>query len=83
MRIWNPWLAPRHGKSSFDLDKDAVLCSFLSPQGKHLVLLGISGLNDTMSLFRSGGSGHVNIHVSLLVGRIGSVCFIKPGRGRA
>ena len=80
MRIWNPWLAPRHGKSSFDLDKDAVLCSFLSPQGKHLVLLGISGLNDTMTLFRSGGSDQGNIYVSPFVGRIGSVCFIKHSR---
>ena len=64
VRIWNPWLAPRHGKSSFELDKDAVLCSFLSPQGKHMVLLGISGLSDTMTLFRSSDSGQVHLHVS-------------------
>ncbi|KAL2016362.1 hypothetical protein VTK56DRAFT_3820 [Thermocarpiscus australiensis] len=63
VRPWAPWLAPRHGKSSFELDKDALLCSFLSPRGRHLVFLGLSGLNGTMTLFRSDGSGRVVLHI--------------------
>lgn len=63
VRIWTPWLTPRHGGSQLNLDKDAVLCSFLSPQGKHLVILGISGLNDVMTLFRSSESGELLIHI--------------------
>jgi hypothetical protein len=63
VRIWVPWLAPRHGKSEFKLDKDAMLCSFLSPEGKHLVLLALSGINDVMSLIKSTDAGNVSIHV--------------------
>ncbi|CRK48401.1 hypothetical protein BN1723_007998 [Verticillium longisporum] len=53
VRTWKPWLAPRHGKSRFHLDKDAMLCSFLGSQGKHLVLLAISGLNNVAAMFQS------------------------------
>lgn len=63
VRNWTPWLAPRHGKTAFELDKDAMLCSFLSPEGKHLVFLGISGLGNVMSLFRSGDKGELILHV--------------------
>ncbi|KAH8594649.1 glycoside hydrolase superfamily [Bisporella sp. PMI_857] len=61
IRIWSPWLAPRQGKNHFDLDKNAVLCSFLSLSGKHLVLLAISGIDDVMTLFTSV-DGSVNLH---------------------
>jgi hypothetical protein len=62
VRLWTPWLAPRHGKSTFELDKDAVMCSFLSPEGKHLTLLGLA-LGDVVTLLRSDGSGKVSLHV--------------------
>jgi hypothetical protein len=62
VRIWTPWLAPRQGKDFFGLDKEAVMCSFLSRTGKHLVLLGISGIDDIMTLFTSV-DGAVNLHV--------------------
>ncbi|KAJ4297296.1 hypothetical protein N0V88_004214 [Collariella sp. IMI 366227] len=52
-----------HGKSSFQLDKDAMLCSFLSPKGKHLVFLGVSDVNDVTTLFKSGDSGHLNLYI--------------------
>jgi hypothetical protein len=61
-RIWSPWLAPRHGKARFELDKEAVMCSFLSLTGKHLVLLAISGVEDVMTLFTSV-DGAVNLQV--------------------
>lgn len=64
IRIWSPWLAPRQGKSTFALDKDAVMCSFLSQTGKHLVLMGISGVGDVMTLFQNDNDGNVVIHVS-------------------
>ncbi|KAK4129196.1 glycoside hydrolase family 36 protein [Parathielavia appendiculata] len=63
VRTWTPWLAPRQGKSEFNLDKDALLCSFLSPQGKHMVLLGMSGVDDVMALLRSGDSGRLMLHI--------------------
>ncbi|KAI1378578.1 glycoside hydrolase family 36 protein [Hypoxylon crocopeplum] len=63
VRHGSPWLGPRHGSSQFSLDKDAVVCSFLSHQGKHLVLLGVSGVADVMTLLRSSNSGSVMLHI--------------------
>lgn len=63
IRIWAPWLAPRHGKSKFELDKDAVLAAFVDSKGQHLVLLAISGINDVMSVFQSDDSGNVKLHL--------------------
>ncbi|KAJ8126290.1 hypothetical protein O1611_g7347 [Lasiodiplodia mahajangana] len=51
------WLGPRHGRTNFSLDKDALLCSFLSPKGKHLALLGISNINNVVTLIRSSNHG--------------------------
>ncbi|GKT64585.1 raffinose synthase Sip1 [Colletotrichum tofieldiae] len=62
IRIWSPWLAPRHGRDSFHLDKDGVLCSFLSPEGKHLVFLAVSGVNNVLSVFRNDESGQLSVH---------------------
>ncbi|KAF4855094.1 putative galactinol--sucrose galactosyltransferase 6 [Colletotrichum siamense] len=62
VRIWSPWLAPRHGKTSFHLDKDAVLCSFLSSEGKHLVFLAVSGVNNVLSVFRHDDAGQISVH---------------------
>jgi hypothetical protein len=63
IRIWSPWLAPRQGKSRFELDKQAVMCSFLSLSGKHLVLLAISGVDNVMTVFTSDSEGNVILHV--------------------
>lgn len=63
VRIWVPWLGPRHGQSKFELDKDAILCSFLNPEGRHLVLLAISGANNVISVFRHNDSGGVTVRV--------------------
>ncbi|KAI0428887.1 raffinose synthase Sip1 [Xylaria sp. FL1042] len=57
------WLGPRHGKTNFSLDKDALLCSFLSHGGKHLVLLGISNINSVVTLLRSSSHGPVMAHL--------------------
>jgi hypothetical protein len=61
VRVWTPWLGPRHGRNKFKLTEDAVLCSFLRTDGSHLVLLGVSGTNDVLTVFESGENGEVVI----------------------
>ncbi|KAI1436862.1 glycoside hydrolase family 36 protein [Xylaria sp. CBS 124048] len=63
VRHSSPWLGPRHGKTGFSLDKDALLCSFLSQEGKHLVLLGIGSMDHVMTLLRSTSKGSVMLHI--------------------
>jgi hypothetical protein len=63
IRIWTPWLAPRQGKSHFELDKEGILCSFMEPGGRHLVLLAISGVADVMTLFKTDGTGNLILTV--------------------
>ena len=59
VRIWTPWLAPRHGEGHFNITEDAVLCSFLQHDGKHLVLLAINGVDDVLTLFKSDEAGRI------------------------
>ncbi|KAI0837180.1 glycoside hydrolase family 36 protein [Hypoxylon sp. FL0890] len=63
VRHGSPWLGPRHGSSPFSLDKDGVMCSFMSPQGRHLVLLGVSGPSNVITLLRSSDSGSLKLHI--------------------
>lgn len=39
------------------------MCSFLSLTGKHLVLLGISGVDDVMTMFTNDSEGNVILRV--------------------
>ncbi|KAI7977615.1 hypothetical protein EIK77_010206 [Talaromyces pinophilus] len=59
VRVWSPWLAPRHGEKIFKLTEDAMLCSFLRSDGLNLVLLAVSGVNDILTLFASGEDGDI------------------------
>ena len=59
VRLWSPWLAPRHGKDKFGAKEDAILCSFLRKDGLHLVLLAVSGIQDVLTVFRRDDSGNV------------------------
>lgn len=61
VRIWRPWLAPRHGQGIFSPTEDAVLCSFLRWDGLHLVLLAVSGVDDDLTVFKPDGHGNVVI----------------------
>ncbi|KAH6609328.1 glycoside hydrolase family 36 protein [Trichoderma cornu-damae] len=63
VRLWSPWLAPRHGKAHFSLDKDAIMLAFQSPEGRNMVLLAVSGINDSVPVFRHTPSGAVSVHV--------------------
>jgi hypothetical protein len=58
VRLWAPWLAPRHGRAVFKIDEQAILCSFLREDGLHVVILAVSGLNNVLTLF-DHDSGHV------------------------
>ncbi|KAI0882239.1 glycoside hydrolase family 36 protein [Annulohypoxylon maeteangense] len=57
------WLTPRHGSDPFSIEKDAVMCSFLSNSGRHLVLLGVSGPDNVITLLRSSDAGSVKMHI--------------------
>lgn len=61
VRIWSPWLAPRHGKDTFNPPQDAVLSSFLRWDGLHLVLLAVSGVEDVLTVFKPDSQGNVII----------------------
>ncbi|RKF61929.1 putative galactinol--sucrose galactosyltransferase 6 [Erysiphe neolycopersici] len=63
VRNETPWLAPRQGTNCFELDSEAVICSFLNYLGKHLILLAISGISDVTTLFTSNDKGNVVIRV--------------------
>lgn len=59
VRIWSPWLAPRHGQGQFSPSEDAILCSFLRWDGLHLVLLAVSGVDEVLTVMKPDGQGNV------------------------
>ncbi|KPI39617.1 putative galactinol--sucrose galactosyltransferase 6 [Cyphellophora attinorum] len=59
VRIWSPWLGPRHGDSSFHLTEPALLISFLRSDGMQVVLLAINGIDDALTTFSSGDNGEI------------------------
>ena len=61
VRIWSPWLAPRHGQGHFAPSEDAILCSFLRWDGLHFVILAVSGVDDVLTVFKPDGQGNVII----------------------
>ncbi|KAL8719032.1 MAG: hypothetical protein Q9225_003913, partial [Loekoesia sp. 1 TL-2023] len=62
VRIWSPWLGPRHGEGQFSPTEDAVLSSFLRMDGLHLVLLAVSGVEEVLTVFKPDGHGNVIAH---------------------
>ncbi|PGH14075.1 hypothetical protein AJ80_06079 [Polytolypa hystricis UAMH7299] len=61
VRIWSPWLAPRHGTDKFRLTEDGLLISFLLKGGEHLVLLAVSGVDNVTTVFQSGTNSEIII----------------------
>ncbi|KAL4869469.1 hypothetical protein BDV12DRAFT_167795 [Aspergillus spectabilis] len=59
VRVSTPWLGPRQGKDQLVLKEDAILCSFLRTDGVHIVLLGVSGVDDVQTVLGSSSSGEV------------------------
>jgi Raffinose synthase or seed imbibition protein Sip1 len=62
VRLWNPWIAPRHGQDKFKIDKDALVCAFLRQDGLSVVVLAVSGIDDVLTLFRSAPDGAVLVN---------------------
>ena len=86
VRIWTPWLAPRHGKGNFQINEDGVLCSFLRDDGLHLVLLALSGIEDVLTLFKHNDSGDVVVNAyndSLEKGKVQIVAAVGKSFGEA
>lgn len=59
VRIWEPWLAPRHGGNHFRLEEPAILVSFLRSDGLHVVLFAINGIDEVLTQFRSNENGDI------------------------
>jgi hypothetical protein len=59
VRIRRPWVLPRQGRDWFDINRPALLVSFLGADGKHMVMLALSGTNDVLTLLRSDSNGAV------------------------
>lgn len=58
-RLWAPWIVPLQGKDRFEADKDCLMCSFFRSDGQHLVLLGYSGADSDLTIFRSDEDANV------------------------
>lgn len=52
-RLYNPWFIPRHGKDKFVVDKDVIQAAFLREDGLSVIILGLSGMDDTAAHFRN------------------------------
>ncbi|KAI9816033.1 MAG: hypothetical protein M1827_002025 [Pycnora praestabilis] len=76
VRIWSPWLAPRHGSGKFLPDKDAILASFLRWDGLHVVLLAVSGVENVLTILKPDGDGNVIISARNDLVRVGSARVI-------
>ena len=59
VRRWRPWLSPRHGEGHFHVTEDALLCAFLRSDGRHVVLLAVNGLDESLTVFRSTHEGDI------------------------
>jgi len=53
VRLWSPWLAPRHGTEAPLAEKDGVMYAFLRDDGMHVVALAISGIDDVLTTFKA------------------------------
>lgn len=62
VRIWSPWLGPRHGRGQFSPSEDAVLSSFLRLDGLHLVLLAVSGVDEVLTVLKPDVHGNAIVH---------------------
>lgn len=62
VRLWAPWIAPRHGREKFEIDKDAILLAFLRKDGMHVVILAVSGLGEVQTHMTSDGEGNLILH---------------------
>lgn len=63
-RLMTTWLQPKHGKEKFfNNDTNAISIAFLRHDGLSVVVLGLSGIDDTSIHFRNDKDGKVVIRV--------------------
>lgn len=46
VRLSSSWMGPRQGTAPFIVDKDALMAGYIRSDGRHVVVLGISGIGD-------------------------------------
>ena len=61
VRIWEPWLAPRHGENKLHLSEPAILLSFLRSDGMHVILMAVNGIDDILTEFVSADDGEIMV----------------------
>ncbi|KAI5818022.1 glycoside hydrolase superfamily [Pyronema omphalodes] len=49
-----PWMGPQQGKDTFMVTADTLLMGYLRKDGRHVVILALSGIQDTTTYIRSG-----------------------------
>lgn len=59
VRIWEPWLAPRHGAGRLHLAEPAILLAFMRTDGQHVLVLAPNGYDDCITTFKSDDSGNI------------------------
>ncbi|KAH0610344.1 uncharacterized protein H6S33_011871 [Morchella sextelata] len=47
------WMGPRQGASHFTVDRDAVMAGYVRSDGRHVVILGISGVDNCTTFVQS------------------------------
>ncbi|KAF2402720.1 glycoside hydrolase [Trichodelitschia bisporula] len=62
VRLWTPWLAPRHGRDKFEVDHEAIMAAFLRRDGLSVVVLALSGVDDVLSTLVHDGDGNVVVN---------------------
>ena len=60
-RFKEPWLGPRHGKDLFHISEDAVMSTFMNAAGHHITILPVSGVDNVVTVLRSGTSDEIVI----------------------
>jgi hypothetical protein len=49
-----PWMGPQQGRDTFMVTADTLLMGYLRSDGRHVVILALSGIQDTTTYIRSG-----------------------------
>jgi len=53
VKLSSPWMGPHQGSGHFTIDKDALAMGYLRSDGRHVFVLGVSGLGGTTTYIRS------------------------------
>lgn len=46
VKLSSAWMGPRQGTSPFAVDRDALMAGYVRSDGRHVVVLGVSGIDD-------------------------------------